>query len=668
MENKKSLITSLVLDRFIDNYSENEYRSAWDKLQTFLNDNKDNPDLFRESAFDAEWLDAVFCDILGYPKKLKSREYWTTNGVGKQEERVDGVFYKHGNQMVKMVIELKALDTPDLFKKDGKSKLSPITQGAKYLFQTPGSELAVVSNFDHVVVFDRKEEFRQSWSLFNMTFDQFKEFYLIMSFNSFYGNLTKLMIDQSEDSEKDVDEDFYSLVVSLHKTLHNKFKTEYADDLFNKFIALALLEDSGALPPSLVKTVYGRKTDFDQNLKSHWEVFSAFFKSLKNNKSSREYLNIDDTVSQLPVWQNISYLGRIKVPKAILDQVVSLSEYNLKSVPLPVLFFSIAKRLYNAYDCVSMGAGSSDSSQFEFYAAILQDQYTPVDVCLSFACGRWHGETNHLIELYNTLSHDHVQCGQFENLFTLKLDVPITQNISSVIDSVDLTDENMVQCIIKNIDGVEVFDFQGFEVAKLNFTTTPKPDFTMIVDNQTHTILRDSVKTKIRVLSSDERAWLETYNCHARPFSEFAAVTNKDYAPLQADFKINLSTGAVTKRDESGRWGIEEEWYESNEVKQYVRTSFENLDLILGSTDFIKYLDLTDTVDLRDSKISAYLLSDEFMQVAKRAADLKETINLYEFKLDRLQKINADEVEIIRVEMKLEELYHQQKENKTFLV
>ena len=101
------------------------------------------------------------------------------------------------------------------------------------------------------------------------------------------------MIEQSVHSEKDVDDEFYSLIASIHKSLHNRFKQEYASDLFNKFLAMAVLEDSAKLPPQLIQTVFNRKVDFDQNLKAHWDVFVTFFKTMKNNKSSREDLKID---------------------------------------------------------------------------------------------------------------------------------------------------------------------------------------------------------------------------------------------------------------------------------------------------------------------------------------------------------------------------------------
>ncbi len=652
--NKKTLISSMVLERFIDNYSETEYQTAWEKLQKFLTDNKDNPDLYRESAFDAEWLNEVFCNILGYPKKLKSREYWTVNGAGKKEERIDGVFYNQDGESVKMVIELKALDTPDLFKKDG--KLSPITQGAKYLFQTPKSELAVVSNFDDVVVFDRKEEFRQSWSLFEMTFDQFKEFYLVLSFNSFYGNLTELMIDQSEESDKDVDEDFYSLVVSIHKSLHNKLKTEYASDLFNKFLAMAILEDCSKLPPMLIKTVFNRKTDFDHSLKSHWDVFTTFFQSMKKSKASREYLNINEEISALPIWDDISYLGRIKVPKSILDQVVSLSEYNLKSVPLDRLFFNIAKKIYNPYDGISFWDDGGDVKQFEFYSKLLSNEYKPVDICLGFACGLVDNVDDPLINLYNQLSP--VKVVEGGDLKKFSIDPEFVDDVwYNIVEREDLTDENTVKQILGYLDFVGMMDIDGDDYALLRLCNLPKESFDIEADGVTTSIQRASVNTKIRVLNAEEKAWLDTYNKGSKPFSEFGAVVKSH----DADFKFNMTSGRITERDEFGNWRVEEELYESNAIELYIKSKSADLKLIISSADFLQYIDYSDLITLDNARVSSKLLSDEFLTMAKSLKQLKEHIGLYEYKLQKLINDHADEVEIFRLERHLDELYEKER-------
>jgi hypothetical protein len=663
MFNKKTLISSMVLERFIDNYSENEYQSAWEKLQTFLTENKDNPDLYRESAFDAEWLNEVFCDILGYPKKLKSREYWTTNGAGKKEERVDGVFYHQDGKHVRIVVELKALDTPDLFKKDG--KLSPITQGAKYLFQTPSSELAVVSNFNNIVVFDRKEEFRQSWAFFTMSFEEFKELYLVLSYNSVYGNLTKLMIDQSEKSEKDVDDDFYALAASIHRSLHNKMTSSSASDLFNKFLALAILEDSGKLPTQLINTVYNRKTDFDQSLKSHWAVFITFFQTMKNNKSSREYLNISEEVSALQVWQDVSYLGRVSVPKSILDQVVALSEYNLKSVPIDQLFFNIAKRIYNPYDGVSF-MSDEDMTPFEFYSYIFKKgQYSAIDVCMSFAAGTSANVNHPLVQLYNQLSTTKITQCSTNTPFTINPDYVGDASWFGVIPYIDLEEEATVKSVLRYLFTVSKIVIGDEDYAILGFMQNPEELITIDDGEDMNVINRTLVRTRLHVLTDEEKDWVSNYLSAATPFTKFGRVVT---SPEAAWFRLNLSTGGIVEKDEFGDWPEIEELYESNEIKVLIASEYENLPLILSSNDFIKYLKLADIIDLKHAAVSNRLLTPEFLTEAKNRRQLNETIMLYEYNLDKLKMNGADELEILKIDKKLDDLYIKQRKISETLV
>ena len=657
MTNKKTLVNSIVLQRFIDNYSEQEYTVAWQKLQKFLTDNKNNQDLYRESAYDAEWLNEIFCEILGYPKKLKSREYHTTNGSGKKEERVDGIFYHKDSENVRIVVELKALDTTDLFKKDG--KLSPITQCAKYLFQTPHSELAVVSNFDQLVVFDRKEEFRQSWSLFKMRYEDFKEFYLVLCFDSVYGNLTKLMIEQSVHSEKDVDDEFYSLIASIHKSLHNRFKQEYASDLFNKFLAMAVLEDSAKLPPQLIQTVFNRKVDFDQNLKAHWDVFVTFFKTMKNNKSSREYLKIDENVAKLNVWDDISYLGRIKVPKSILDQVLALSEYNLKSVSLHELFFGITKRIYNPYDGIGFYQDEYQK-QFYFYSTVLLENYTPVDLCLAFACGKYVDISHPIIKLFNQLCVDKKITSSDSAEFSIDLDYCGKSDCTTIISVVDLDDFNVVKSITQSVDDIKVLQHDTDYVI-LKCSKNPKETFTYQTEYGVEYFKRSDVKRKIRLKTPQEKSWLENYIKNAKPLNQFGATVNKNKTD-DTCFELNLTKGKVKYIGKNATTLNTEQFCEEDDVKVFFKPKTQNMDLILSSPDFIKYVNLMDMIDLDNAVVSTHLMSHDFLKSALKIKEVKENIRLFEYKLGKLITHGGDETEIIRVEMKLDDFYAQEKE------
>lgn len=648
------LVNNTVLERFLENYSEEKYQAAWEKLQQFKKDFENDKRLFVESSFDSEWIDEIFCNVLGYSKKLKSREYWITNGNGRQEERIDGVFYDNDLKTVKMVIELKALNTPNLFKKSG--SLSPITQGAKYLFQTPESEIAVVSNFNDIVIFTRKEKYRQHWKLFEMSYERFKEFYLILCCESFYGGLTKLMIEQSTESEKDIDDEFFTLASSIHRSLFNKMKPEYASDLFNKFIALAILEDDSRLPAGLIKTIYSRKTDFDQNLKSHWEVFKAFFQNLKNNKSSREYLNISDTISSLPIWQNISYLGRVSVSKSILDQVVALSNYNLKSMPLDRFFYTLSKKILNPFDGVTLfneNELSEEHNRFNFYKNYLENGLTPLDECLSFTCGRFYDLNSPLVNLYNQVSTKKIELAK-NPVFTISYDSNGFGEWRTIIDRVDLENSDIVKSILKPLTSVTLLEQDEMNYAILKFDS--EPDKTFLLDGDE--IKKSEIKDKIIVLSKDEKETIKIYEQVVKPLKDYINIVSEN----DAECYYNPDLCEIVYKDALGQW-IESRSYESYSPKVYFKRLFTDIDLILVSKPFQEYLRLKglESID-GNTKISQSLFSDQMIKPLKELKMLKDTITLYTYSLEKLKRDNASELEIMKVEMQLDKLYDQEKE------
>jgi len=667
--NTKTLITPIILERFLDSYSDDEYQTAWNKLKAFWKEFGNDPRLHQESAFDAEWIDEIFCGVLGYPKNLKGREYWIVNGAGRKEERLDGLFYEKDKQTVKMIIELKSLDTPDLFKKKG--ALSPVTQGAKYLFQIQSSEMTVVSNFDDFIIFTRKEALRQSWSLKNINYDEFQEFYLVMSYNSVYKNLTQLMIEQTTTEEKIIDDNFYSLVYSIHKSLHNCIKNPaHANDLFNKFLAMAIFEDSSDLPGELIKTVYHRKMDFDQNVKSHWEVFKLFFQKMKNHKGSREYLGINENISRLNVWQDTSYLGRNMIPKAILDMVLKMSEYNLKSVPLDVLFYSIAERIYDkTSNCVYFADDDSHESGFRFYSTFLQqNDFTSPEIHLSFANGKSNNIKHHLIDLYNQISKIQIVASEITDRMLVTDTMYVGENPWFVIVDIDAISDPQATPIKRFLKYIKTIDIKHVDhdknvvsYALLSMDAIDTGSITINNDNETYLIQKNQIDDRIVILTLKDREWLEKYNAGAKRLFDIAKVVPEQ----EANISFDMSDCEVLEKDEAGNWIVEYEWLHDilGESKRiYIKSDFPDLFVMLDSKDFENQLKFQNMKNLDKAVISFHLMGEEFLSIARKKKQIQDNIRLYEFKIDNLKEKDAPEAEIIKVEMILETLYGQVKE------
>ena len=668
----KRLITPNILTKFKDTISEEKYQTVWKKIQSYQQD-KDIIKTYTETSFQSEFLDKIFGDVLGYiprTKSLKEANLIVEHKNPNSGEKVDGAILDKNNN-VKIVIELKSVkDTTakDLLKKKrgGSDGSTPIQQGAKYLFQFPQSDLAVVSNFDTVIVFDRKEYFRQEFSLFDMDYEEFKEFYLILCSDSYWGGLTKMMINQSTTEEKEIDDEFFIKTKTLHKILHNKMKPEYADDLFNKFLALTILEDNGILPTNLVNTIHSRKDDFDHSSSTHWAVWQDFFRNLKGNKKKRDFLNISDETAEMDVWQDVSYLGRVKVPKSTLDLVTEIAQYDLWSIPLDRLFFEISRQINNPYDLIDA------DDQFQLYKNIMTDYLnenlaTAGFQTLAFVNKQSISLDFPLVKLFNEISKEKIHENKKSNRVIM----------DKICDGADyylfvspdmLEDKEFVNSIKENVFAINLDESYGVPVVAVNMSyKCPDSIFIrQIAHDETveeSTMLREDIGDKIIVLTEDDKKWMEEYLEGSTTIGSITLGSLVTIVPKsKGKIRFNLDTKIITKFDEEiNMWEKSlDDYIDSNNYIYFIpKTDFAHL--IITSDDFTKLLNLTSFTKktILDLPISQKLMSTEFLEKAKKEEELSEKINLFECKLERLQKGN-DEMAILKCEQQLDRLYDEQ--------
>ena len=661
----RTLISSNILNKFIDTIPESEYKSAWEKITDY----RSEANLIKsksETTFQSEFLAKIFDDVLGYKTSakhnLKSSNLLVEHKNPNNGEKTDGVIIDSDGE-VKVVIELKSIkDTSAAALRNkirgGAVGKTPMQQAAVYLFQFPKSELAIVSNFDTVIVFNRKEAYTQEWSLFDMDYNEFKEFYLILNTNSFFNGLTNMMIMQSAEADKPIDQSFFIKVASLHKILHNKYKTAYASDLFNKFLGMAILEDCGKLPINLINTIHSRKDDFDHS-DSYWGVWTKFFQAMKKYEIGREYLGIDSSIAKMELWQDISYLGRIKVAKSTLDLVVEISKYDLFSIPVNRLFFTISYWINNPYQGVFNYSDEKDDNKFlfEFYSEYLKNNNnTPADLCLTFTCDRYF-KYHPLISLYEQVTSNKMAQGDNENLFTLNTGYKPEKEILSLIDKEDLENPEQVSEFIKNLSEIKLVKIEDRDYAIIKLINEKTNTFSIVNDEEKYDVDKKSLNGKIILLTEDDKEWLRAYESEAVALETLATITNEKNANLCFDVdNVKAST-----RDELGNWyDSKNDIFENKKI--YLTTKFMDLGIILVSSMFLKYLRLREPKNFSKALISKHLLSEDFLSKARELNAIRETINLYEDKLASLKMADASETSIIKIEMQLDKFYEQETE------
>lgn len=644
----RKLVSKQTLDKYSDFFNEEVYKGKFKLLEKFRETYKNSNKLYSESGFDAEFTRDIFVDILGYDLKRVVREAFTTSGNAIKSERPDVTIFAKDETVPKIVIELKDLKTPDLFKKSG--QLSAVTQCAKYLFQIATTELGIVSNFDKIIVFNKKELFRQEYSISNMSYEVFKEFYLLLSAYSFDAGLTKMLIKASGNIEKELDDEFFIKIKLLHKKLLTEVGEKNISDIFNKFLALLLLEDTGKLPKNTIDMIHGRKNDFDHlGKKTSWAVFSDFFTSLKSRKNVKEYLGISEETSALSVWTDSSYFKKSKISKSTLDLLKDLSSYDLAGKEKRELFFKIAEK--------------TNGSNFQYTENLFEKlielnkklNFTGLDTAtalVSLKASSLHG----INILFNELSENKITIGN-EKLFS------ITQingfNHFELLDFSDLSDKTAVKRLKKIAKQLTVVNLleEDFILVELSGDDVHTP---LIISNNgyEYTINREKIFETIEILSMESSAWLDLYISDSINLSTICSFVKES----QANIRFDLVTGTIATKL-NGVWNSENDLFESEEY-MFIFSNDVTCTSILGSADFWKAYSMfgKGSQAFKNMMVSSKLLSSDFRDKAIQSIEIKEDIRVLKYKFDKLEKNGAPEIEKFRLEEIIDNLTQQEKD------
>lgn len=677
----KTLIVPNIINKFIDTVSEEEYQKGWETLKDYQ-ESFSSIEGIKEKELQSPFMERIFGQVLGYTsrsKNFKNQDFIVEKSS--KGKFIDGTLMQDG--IAKATVELKPA-TKDIFKCEKKQSgslhsLPPIHQAAIYHFQEKTSELGIVSNFNDFVIFKDKQDLRQEFSLFDMNYDEFKEFYLIMNKESFYGGLTNLMIEQTEESDQVIDDEFFVKIAILHKQLHNKLKKEYADDLFNKFLALALLEDNGKLPANLINTIYNRKDDFDHSHSSLWEVFKDFFRNIKTNDKKREAMGILNEIAVLPVFQNVSYLGRIKVPKSILDLVLEISRYDLYSMKTDELFFNISRKIFDPYNLINPNEFSENAmTSFELYSEIMDAGNingtipTAGSQTLAFCTNYVLSKETALVELYNQISGNQIKIiDDDEDQSTLRIMCTEYDPKNDFFDEyfvtkepIDLEDPDYIKEIKNSLASVYYSShINDFEVVYLRFQKEPVDDFIFVtIDDISNKIPRKEINHRIIVLNNDDQSFVDEMEKSKLKLKDIAEVTTKEKATVG----LEIDFGKVFFKDVGADVWYDDDLFFFEQLFLKPKEKYKDtLGFILSHPSITKYIALKDPFkkDFKNIPIPDEAFTEDFINRKKEEVKLDETISLYEMKLEKLQE-GGLEIDILKCEQTLDKLYEKQTEQK----
>ena len=157
---------------------------------------------FKEEEYQDGFLKDIFESCLGYTLKTTNPSSFNLEREKKNEtdsKKADGVIYL--NSEIIAVIELKDTKTKNLDKVQ--------QQAFWYLTQHTKAKYVIISNFDELRFYFDKSTSYESFSLFNLSYDDFCKLHLLLSFENIKDETALKLKEKTNSFEQDISKKLY---------------------------------------------------------------------------------------------------------------------------------------------------------------------------------------------------------------------------------------------------------------------------------------------------------------------------------------------------------------------------------------------------------------------------------------------------------------------------
>ena len=265
-----------IVESSIKNLDENKLLKAYDEFKKFQ-DKKDAIKTFKEIIYQDGFLKDVFENALGYTLNITNPLNFNLRREMKNETdagTVDGVIIV--NNEVIGVIELKDTNTKDLNKVE--------IQAFNYHNSHANSRFIIISNFAKLRFYiDKKVEFVE-FDLFNLNFNEFKKFYLLLSFESIKNQIPLILKEKSLNFENEISKKLYKDYSNFRLNLFENLiinnpqvgKHEllsHTSKLCDRIIFILFAEDKALLKPNTIKTI---EEDFKNQKYTNFSLYEMY--------------------------------------------------------------------------------------------------------------------------------------------------------------------------------------------------------------------------------------------------------------------------------------------------------------------------------------------------------------------------------------------------------
>ena len=265
---QKSVLNSISQD-------ESKVALRWAEYQKYLS-KIDFIKSVKEEKYQDGFLKDVFEECLGYTLDSTNPSNFNLEREKKNEtdgKKADGVIYV--DDKIVGIIELKAQDTKNLDKIE--------SQAFNYHASHSNSKYIIISNFDELRFYIDKKTAYEKFSLFTLSYEEFKKLHLLLSYESIKTGIPLKLKEKTANFEQQISKalykDFSLFRIHLFQNLvkNNDLEKSHllrlTQKLCDRIIFILFAEDRGLLTPNTIKEI---REEFTNQKFTHYPLYDIY--------------------------------------------------------------------------------------------------------------------------------------------------------------------------------------------------------------------------------------------------------------------------------------------------------------------------------------------------------------------------------------------------------
>ncbi|RXJ96003.1 restriction endonuclease subunit M [Arcobacter sp. AHV-9/2010] len=239
---------------------------------------------FKEEEYQDGFLKDIFESCLGYTLKTTNPSSFNLEREKKNEtdsKKADGVIYL--NSEIIAVIELKDTKTKNLDRVQ--------QQAFWYLTQHTKAKYVIISNFDELRFYFDKSTSYESFSLFNLSYDDFSKLHLLLSFENIKDETALKIKEKSNSFEQDISKKLYKdfshfrtllfeNIVKNNPNIDKQTLLRLTQKLCDRIIFILFAEDRDLLRANTIKEI--RDEFINQKFTNYklYDIYKFYFEAI----------------------------------------------------------------------------------------------------------------------------------------------------------------------------------------------------------------------------------------------------------------------------------------------------------------------------------------------------------------------------------------------------